>query len=305
MAIGAPPHRRSGRSFAFERWPCFDGHAWARVVEETDQRAHAARARLRSGDTPPILAADRDAGAVATARENAARAGVSELINFRHASVSDAMPPPPAQPVHQPRAHAVVHGTGDAGQEADEADEADEASELSEVSEAMAPSALRDGLVLTNPPWGLRSSGDSGDKRKLYYKLGQTFRANFGPGWRLALLVNPESRELARLAGVRAGPMLELTMGRERVSLVSNTKAATSQSPSQSESRSPSSSAAAGEGVQPRRNRGELRAHVGAAAGDETEQPALSRRQLRRMTYRRGKTALPKAARAALPTEAS
>jgi putative N6-adenine-specific DNA methylase len=75
-----------GRGFAFERWPGFDAAAW-----------RAARARAAAEALPdapaPIVAADRDAGAVAAARANAGRAGVSTSIDFREAPLSALAPP--------------------------------------------------------------------------------------------------------------------------------------------------------------------------------------------------------------------
>jgi len=69
------------RSFAFQQWPTFDASAWERVVRGAD------------GDIvekcPPIVASDRDAGAVAATLENAARAGVGDSIEVVQRAVSD------------------------------------------------------------------------------------------------------------------------------------------------------------------------------------------------------------------------
>ena len=54
-------------------------------------RADAAAHRLAERGHPAILASDRDAGVVAAARENAQRAGVAELMEFRVAPISEAM----------------------------------------------------------------------------------------------------------------------------------------------------------------------------------------------------------------------
>jgi putative N6-adenine-specific DNA methylase len=73
------------RSFAFERWPGFDAAAWralrARAEAEIVARAPAA-----------IAGSDRDAGAIAASRENAARAGVAEDVAFREAPLSAVEP---------------------------------------------------------------------------------------------------------------------------------------------------------------------------------------------------------------------
>jgi putative N6-adenine-specific DNA methylase len=74
------------RAFAFERWPSFDPAAW---------RALRARAEgeVLAAAPGPIVAADRDAGAVAATRENAARAGVAADVLVREAPLSAFEPP--------------------------------------------------------------------------------------------------------------------------------------------------------------------------------------------------------------------
>jgi putative N6-adenine-specific DNA methylase len=71
------------RSFAFEQLASFDAEAWALM------RA------VRSGRTPMIrvFGSDRDAGAVAMAEANAARAGLSDIASFRRAAISEVTPP--------------------------------------------------------------------------------------------------------------------------------------------------------------------------------------------------------------------
>lgn len=64
------------RAFAFERWPRFDAAAWEGLKGE-------ARAAERPGAPAPIVATDRDEGAIAAARANAARAGVEGDIRFQ------------------------------------------------------------------------------------------------------------------------------------------------------------------------------------------------------------------------------
>jgi putative N6-adenine-specific DNA methylase len=72
------------RAFAFEAWPHFDGAAFRRVVR-------AARTQVRPANVP-IIAADRDGGAIAAARANAERAGVADDLEFRRAQLSDLEP---------------------------------------------------------------------------------------------------------------------------------------------------------------------------------------------------------------------
>ncbi len=70
------------RSFAFESWPSFDAAVWDRV------RAASSLVEWR-GRVCPIVASDRDAGAVEAAISNARRAGVEGDIEFRQAAISD------------------------------------------------------------------------------------------------------------------------------------------------------------------------------------------------------------------------
>jgi putative N6-adenine-specific DNA methylase len=72
----------AARRFAFEAWPGFDPALWARLRAEAAARSAAAPA------PPPILASDRDAGAVAAARANAQRAGVADDVALAQRAVS-------------------------------------------------------------------------------------------------------------------------------------------------------------------------------------------------------------------------
>jgi len=81
IATRAAPGRL--RSFAFERWPSHDAHAWRQLWDAADARRRPAPA--------PIVASDRDEGAVGAARRNAERAQVA--IDVRHHAVSDSRPP--------------------------------------------------------------------------------------------------------------------------------------------------------------------------------------------------------------------
>ena len=79
-AAGLRPGR--ARAFAFERLPSHDAERWA-----------ALRAKAAPGTAARFAGSDRDAGAVAMAAANAARAGVGALCVFAHRAVSDAAPP--------------------------------------------------------------------------------------------------------------------------------------------------------------------------------------------------------------------
>jgi putative N6-adenine-specific DNA methylase len=71
------------RSFAFERWPSHDARAMRELRAAADARRRVAPA--------PIVASDRDEGAVAAARRNAERAQVS--VDVRHQALSESRPP--------------------------------------------------------------------------------------------------------------------------------------------------------------------------------------------------------------------
>lgn len=73
------------RRFAFMDWPNFDEAAWQAV------RAEALAAQRNAA--PPILASDRDEGAIRIALANAERAGVAEHIRFARQAVSAIEPP--------------------------------------------------------------------------------------------------------------------------------------------------------------------------------------------------------------------
>jgi putative N6-adenine-specific DNA methylase len=76
------------RSFAFEQWSSFDSAGWERLLRGAD------------GDVvqkcPPIIASDRDEGAIASVVDNAARAGVGGNVEAVRRAVSDLVLPPRA-----------------------------------------------------------------------------------------------------------------------------------------------------------------------------------------------------------------
>ena len=80
-------HLAAGRArrFAFMDWPGFEAALWQSLLEA---------ANPQSVSTPPrILASDRDAGAIDSARANAERAGVADCIEFSRRAVSTIEPP--------------------------------------------------------------------------------------------------------------------------------------------------------------------------------------------------------------------
>lgn len=83
LALNRPPGLN--RRFAFMDWPNFDESLWKTLLAEAADNLSAA--------IPPILASDRDAGAVRSAQENARRAGIHHLIQFEVQAVSAIYPP--------------------------------------------------------------------------------------------------------------------------------------------------------------------------------------------------------------------
>jgi putative N6-adenine-specific DNA methylase len=81
IAVGLKPGRE--RHFAFEQLATFDAAAW----NEMRSTPPDAKSELR------FYGSDRDAGAVEMSRANAARAGVSDMTQFKQHSLSDLMPP--------------------------------------------------------------------------------------------------------------------------------------------------------------------------------------------------------------------
>lgn len=108
LARRLPPGR--GRPFAFERWPLVDPSVVTRVRDE-------ARARTLPSAVAPIIASDRDAGAIEAAIANAERAGVEGDITFSVRAVSHLMPPAglhrPGAVVTNPPYGVRVSGSGE------------------------------------------------------------------------------------------------------------------------------------------------------------------------------------------------
>lgn len=87
MAPGIDHATGTSRQFAFMGWAGFDDGAWP-------QRVAAAIAGAAPRSPVPIIGADRDAGAIAAAMSNAARAGVTGDIELRQHSISALDLPP-------------------------------------------------------------------------------------------------------------------------------------------------------------------------------------------------------------------
>jgi len=76
------------RGFAFLRWPEFNQQVWIKLLDDA-----------RAGELPSspveIVGADRDAGAIDAARANAARAGVTDDVEFNVQPISALTPAEP------------------------------------------------------------------------------------------------------------------------------------------------------------------------------------------------------------------
>jgi len=163
LARRIPPGWR--RRFAFERWPQFKPAVWEYV------RGEAATLMLERA-AAPIVAADRDAGAVEACTANAERAGVADDLVVRQTALTETLGRP----------------------------------ELA---------ALPPGLVLTNPPYGVRV-GESVRLRDLHASLGHAMR---GPleAWSLGFVTSDPA--LSAATGLPLETALETTSGGLRVRL--------------------------------------------------------------------------------------
>ena len=90
IARGIAPglaHPEGLRRYAFTAWPDFDADLWREIVDR-------ARSAARPAAGVPILASDRDAGAVEAAAANAERAGVRADLAVDRRPLSAVEPPP-------------------------------------------------------------------------------------------------------------------------------------------------------------------------------------------------------------------
>jgi len=165
LARRIPPGR--GRRFAFERWPEFKPSVWEYIRGE-------AEAGVLGRAPAPILAADRDAGAVEATLANAVRAGVLADVSVHCAALSTTL-----------------------------------------ADQALA--ALPPGVVLANPPYGVRV-GESGRLRDLYASLGHLMRGPLA-GWSLGFVTSDPA--LAAATGIPLAPVLETATGGLRIRLYS------------------------------------------------------------------------------------
>ena len=96
----------TGRKFAFEKWPDHDPRTWNAMMD-------AAREAVIERATAPIIASDRDAGAVASTIANAERARVASDIEVSERAISAIeLPPGPGWIVTNPPYGLRVGETG-------------------------------------------------------------------------------------------------------------------------------------------------------------------------------------------------
>jgi putative N6-adenine-specific DNA methylase len=155
------------RRFQFMDWPGFYYLTWQAILQDADS--------CRASTIPPILGSDRDAGAIAMAQANAARAGVAEYVEFSRRAVS-----------------GIEFKFG-------------------ERSPGL-------GWVVTNPPYGIRVSGqrEGKDLRDLYAQFGNVLRTQC-PGWRVAMLCADD--RLLSCTGLKFEKRISLVNGGVHVKL--------------------------------------------------------------------------------------
>ena len=192
LASGRAPG--SGRRFGFQAWPAFEPGTWASVAAEV---GNATVAPQSPSPCPVVIAADRDAGAVRATRANAERAGVADLIDVRRGSLSEL----DVAAGNGAAATARARDATDRERAACDPAHRDAADRDVAARDAAAGSvaAGERGWVVTNPPYGKRTSG-GGDLRDLYASIGSVARDRLS-GWEVTLLV--AERAMAERTGLR------------------------------------------------------------------------------------------------------
>jgi 23S rRNA (guanine2445-N2)-methyltransferase / 23S rRNA (guanine2069-N7)-methyltransferase len=183
--------------FGFLGWRSHDSALWARVRQQA-----LSRVRAYDPSSPPIRGADQDAHAIRAACANAERAGVSDWTSFAIATLASAAPRITARGAAQEVASSLdVEVSGADVSAASEG--AISPSAATAVGEATADESARTmapGLVVTNPPYGVRLE-DREAALRLHKELGQVLRERF-KGWQAAVLTG--APDLGLELGVRA-----------------------------------------------------------------------------------------------------
>ncbi|MFE8032739.1 bifunctional 23S rRNA (guanine(2069)-N(7))-methyltransferase RlmK/23S rRNA (guanine(2445)-N(2))-methyltransferase RlmL [Thiohalocapsa marina] len=159
--------QQSSGYWGFNAWRQHDAALWDELLQQAGARRDAGLRRLRQHGIR-IQGFDQDPRVIRTARDNAARAGLSGVVTFEQRALADCRPPdrgPPPEPVPE-----------------------------------SAPEPAPPGLIITNPPYGLRlGAGDA--LPLLYAQLGEVLKHRFD-GWRAAVLTG--DADLGKRMGLRA-----------------------------------------------------------------------------------------------------
>jgi 23S rRNA (guanine2445-N2)-methyltransferase / 23S rRNA (guanine2069-N7)-methyltransferase len=184
--------------FGFLGWRGHDPALWSRVREQAISRVRMrdTSAGERASDESPsaIRGADQDAHAIRAARINAERAGVADWASFAIAPLADAAPLTPARGAAPEAAASPTTATSR---------EPIASSAAPAIGEAIADESARTlppGLIVTNPPYGVRLE-DREAALRIHKELGQVLRDRF-KGWQAAVLTG--APDLGLELGVRA-----------------------------------------------------------------------------------------------------
>jgi putative N6-adenine-specific DNA methylase len=153
IAPGLALRSRVPRAFRFLDWPSLHGLAWQSLVEQ-------ATSRIRPHCPAPILASDRNAGAIRAAAANAGRAGVEDDIELA------------IRPLSAVRLPSPERSTGSAG--------------VDDGNTVAGPRPRGRGWIVTNPPYGERI-GNRADARRIMSELKARLTSDF-TDWSLAAL---------------------------------------------------------------------------------------------------------------------
>ncbi|HMK92399.1 MAG TPA: hypothetical protein VK576_05320, partial [Thermoleophilia bacterium] len=190
-----------GPRWGFAGWRGHRPALWEELVAQAGERRTAALARLRAGRSLPLaFGFDRDARAVALARDDVARAGLDELVRIERADLTDlrrpaALPadaPPGLVVTNPPYGHRLGAGAARTVRGA--------------AARAGTGTSPRDRTPAPGRS-GNNAAGAAGDSSldpalaELYAVLGERLLATF-PGWRAGILV--ADLGLGKRLGLRA-----------------------------------------------------------------------------------------------------
>lgn len=153
------------RSFGFQRLSGYDAEVWENLVEEAIEAEVDENTVLEGAGGVYLFGRDLDRRVIQLAKDNAKRAGVDHIVDFRVDTVATAAPP--------------VRKEGP---------------------------ALAKGIVVTNPPYGVRL-GDEDNLKDVYRDLGYALKHQF-TGWTAWVLSgNKDMMGEMRLKSTRKFPV--------------------------------------------------------------------------------------------------